>query len=98
MPTVAYLPGDMVWSGVDLFNDGGIPEIDASALVAPAGTRGVVVQAGSLENRPEVRVYLVRFEGRDGTLGPPVGCLTEELTQEISTAFSAGAAPTPGSP
>ena len=90
MPALQYFPGDLVWSGSALFNDGGIPEIEERALVAPAGARGVVVQAGSVENRPEIRVYLVRFEGPDGVLGPPVGCLTEEITQEIP----AGHAPT----
>ena len=76
----------MVWSQVDLHNDGTIPEMEAEAQVASAGTRGVVVKVGSLEHQPEVSVYLVRFEDAAGELGPPVGCFTEELTQDQSLA------------
>ena len=77
-----YRPGDMVWSSVELHNDGTVPGDEPQSLLAPAGTRGVVVKVGSLEHRPEVRVYLVRFEDASGVLGPSVGCFTEELTQE----------------
>ncbi len=31
-------------------------------------------------------IILVRFEGTDGVLGPPVGCLPEELTQDEAEA------------
>ena len=44
------------------------------------------MRAGSVEHRPEVRVYLVRFEGADKVLGPPVGCFDSELTQDESPA------------
>jgi nitrogen fixation protein NifZ len=67
---------------VDIFNDGGVPEIEPDALLAAAGTRGVVVRAGSAQSLPEVRIYLVRFEDVQKELGPPVGCLGEELTQD----------------
>jgi len=80
-----YQPGDMVWSAVVLCNDGSLPEIEPRAVIAEAGARGVVVKAGSLEKEPEVRVYLVRFEGADGALGAPVGCFKEELTQQEPT-------------
>jgi len=80
--------GDMVWSGIELRNDGTIPDLQEDALLASPGTRGVVVKVGSLQDRPEVQVYLVRFEDADGVLGPPVGCLTEELTQDEAFAAS----------
>ncbi len=78
----AYDVGDLVFSRTDIFNDGGVPELEAEALLSPAGARGVVVRAGSVEARPEVRIYLVRFEGPDQVLGPPIGCLDEDLTRE----------------
>jgi nitrogen fixation protein NifZ len=77
-----YEIGDLVYSRIDIHNDGGVPDAEPHALLAGAGTRGVVVRAGSAEARPDVRIYLVRFEGPDQVLGPPVGCLDEELTQD----------------
>jgi len=98
MTTRDFQPGDMVWSAVDLRNDGTLPDLGPQALLAVSGARGVVVKTGSLEHRPEVRVYLVRFEDGGGVLGPAVGCFTEELTQEepgvSKTRAGAGAAQT----
>lgn len=80
-----YQMGDLVYSSVALYNDGDIPDIAADALLAEPGARGVIVQTGYLESNPDVRVFLVRFEqGVDRTLGPPVGCFAEELTQDLS--------------
>lgn len=78
-----YEIGDMVYAAEDIFNDGGMPGIeDADGLIAPAGTRGVVVHCGVAELDESREIYLVRFEsGPDSLLGNPVGCLPEELTQ-----------------
>ena len=78
---VQYEIGDMVFSVEDLFNDGGLPGVAENGLIAAAGARGVVVQFGHVEADLDQEIYLVRFEGADGVLGPPVGCLPEELTQ-----------------
>jgi nitrogen fixation protein NifZ len=78
----AYETGDLVFSHGDLFNDGGIPDVASGALLAARGARGVVVRVGHAEARPEVRIYLVRFENEEKDLGPPIGCLGEELTRE----------------
>ena len=80
---IQYDIGDMVFAAEDIFNDGGLPGMDeAEGLIAAAGARGVVVQFGHSEIDPSREVYLVRFEyGPDGSLGLPVGCLPEELTQ-----------------
>lgn len=77
-----YKTGEMVYCVEDIFNDGGIPDIEEGALLAAAGTRGVVVKAGHVQEAPDVEIYLVRFEGEGEILGAPVGCLVEELTQE----------------
>lgn len=76
----------MVYAAEDIFNDGGMPGIDdEEGLIAPAGSRGVVVHFGHTELNPDQEIYLVRFEcGPDSILGNPVGCLPEELTQEIT--------------
>lgn len=76
-----YAVGDIVYSNADLYNDGGIPEIAADALLAPAGGRGVVVQIGYSESDDSLALYLVRFEDPDGNLGPPVGVFPDEVTQ-----------------
>ncbi|EXJ16570.1 nitrogen fixation protein NifZ [Imhoffiella purpurea] len=73
-------PGDMVFAAADIFNDGGIPDVPEDALIAKAGTRGVVVNIGHLEESPDRELYLVRFEGEDLVLGPPTGCWLEELS------------------
>lgn len=80
--THAFAPGEMVFCREALYNDGGLPGVEEGALLAAAGTRGVVVKCGHLEEAPDVAIYLVRFEGADEVLGPPVGCLAGELTQE----------------
>ena len=80
--TDMYRMSDMVFARTDLSNDGTIPDVPTDAPLAAAGARGVVVKIGHIDRHPEVHVYLVRFEGPDGTLGPPVGCFTEELTQD----------------
>ncbi|MBL8489789.1 MAG: nitrogen fixation protein NifZ [Rhodocyclaceae bacterium] len=77
-----YDIGDLVYSTAAIVNDGGIPEVAPDALLAIPGTRGVVVNWGHVEAEPEQEIYLVRFEDEKGVLGPPVGCLPEELTQE----------------
>ncbi len=83
-----FAMGDMVSAAQDLFNEpvedtgeSGIPGIAAGALLAGAGTRGVVVNIGHAEAAPRQQIYLVRFEtGPDGTLAEPIGCLGEELS------------------
>lgn len=74
--------GDLVYAAEDIINDGGLPGCDEEGLIAPAGTRGVVVHFGHAELDPSKEIYLVRFEsGPGGELSNPVGCLPEELTQ-----------------
>lgn len=86
MPTPeAYEIGEIVFCRELLINDGGIPDVAADAVLAIPGRRGVVVNAGHTESDPRQAIYLVRFEGEGGALsdlGPPVGCLPEELTQD----------------
>jgi nitrogen fixation protein NifZ len=72
-------PGDLVYAAADIRNDGGIPDVPEDALIAAAGTRGVIVNIGHLEEDPERELYLVRFEGEGAALGPPTGCWPEEL-------------------
>ena len=84
MEKIQYEVGDMVFAAEDILNDGGMPGVDeAEGLIAAAGTRGVVVHFGVAEMDETQEIYLVQFEnGPDGSLGNPVGCLPEELTQE----------------
>lgn len=86
LPVIPYEVGEMVYCAEDLFNDGGMPGADEDAILAPAGARGVVVQSGYAEEDESQMIYLVRFEDASGELGPPIGCLPEELTQETPTA------------
>jgi len=79
---VPFIVGDLVFARETLSNDGGIPDVPPDAVLAAARTRGVVVRVGHVEAEPSQTLYVVRFEDEDGVLGPPVGCLPEELTQE----------------
>jgi nitrogen fixation protein NifZ len=81
-----YAIGDLVFAAEDILNDGGMPGIDdEDGLIAPAGLRGVVVHYGVAEMDETREIYLVQFEnGPDGSLGHPVGCLPEELTQDAA--------------
>ncbi|MES9965634.1 MAG: nitrogen fixation protein NifZ [Sedimenticola sp.] len=72
-------PGDVVFADSHIYNDGGIPEVPEDKLLAEPGTRGVIVETGHLEEAPERKVYLVRFEDNELNLGPPTGCWPEEL-------------------
>ena len=85
MDKIPYVIGDMVFAAEDIFNDGGMPGIDEEeGLIVAAGTRGVVVHFGVAEMDETKEIYLVQFEnGPDGSLGHPVGCLPEELTQDV---------------
>ncbi|MBK9022245.1 MAG: nitrogen fixation protein NifZ [Sulfuritalea sp.] len=93
MPTHdAYEIGEIVYCREPLINDGGIPDVAADAVLATPGRRGVVVNTGHAEFDPGQAIYLVRFEVEGGVLGPPVGCLPEELTQDEAWARAVGAA------
>jgi len=84
MAAPPYEVGDLVHSRIDIFNDGGVPDVPEGSIVAAAGTRGVIVRAATGQGRRSRLIYLVRFEGSDLVLGPTVSCLEEELTQDPS--------------
>lgn len=72
-------PGDMVFAATEIINDGSHPELANDSIIAEAGTRGVLLNVGHLEEDPDKALFLVRFEQGDGLLGPPTGCWPEEL-------------------
>lgn len=76
--------GDIVYAAIDMLNDGGLEDVPEDALLAPAGTRGVIVRKGHLEEDEARSVFLVRFEDAEKSLGPPIGCFTEELRAEAA--------------
>lgn len=77
-------PGDVVYAASHIYNDGSIPEIPIDTLLASPGTRGVLIETGHLEENPERKVFLVRFEDTDLNLGPATGCWEEELSTDQS--------------
>lgn len=74
-------PGDMVFAATDILNDGSVPEVAEGTRFASAGTRGVLINTGHLEEQPSQVLFLVRFEDDNQELGPPVGCWPEELSE-----------------
>lgn len=73
-------PGDMVYALQEIMNDGSLPELPDDHLLAAAGSRGVIINIGHLEDQPDDEVFLVRFEDENGNLGPELGCWPEELS------------------
>ena len=76
--------GDMVYAATAVYNDGGLEGVAENALLAEAGTRGVIVRKGHLEDDEGRSVFLVRFEDADKNLGEPIGCFAEELRAEAT--------------
>ena len=75
-------PGDTVYATGHIYNDGSIPDHPKDALLARPGSRGVIVETGHLEEAPERKIYLIRFEDTKLNLGPPTGCWPEELSAD----------------
>ena len=75
-------PGDVVYAASHIINDGSIPTLEHSALIATPGTRGVIINIGHLEEAPKRELFLVRFEDESLNLGPPAGCWAEELSAD----------------
>jgi nitrogen fixation protein NifZ len=77
--------GDVVYAAQSIYNDGSLPEHGEDAVLAPAGSRGVIVNIGHLEQQPEQILFLVRFEDQDeeALLGPPIGCWPDDLSASV---------------
>ena len=71
--------GDAVYAAAAIYNDGGLEGVAERALLFPAGTRGVIVRKGHLEEDEQRSVFLVRFEDVEKNLAEPIGCWAEEL-------------------
>ena len=74
--------GDVVYAAHNIVNDGSMPGSEPGDLLAEAGSRGVIVMKGHIEEDESRSVFLVRFEDNDMNLGNPVGCWVEDLAVE----------------
>ncbi|WP_404361306.1 nitrogen fixation protein NifZ [Methylotuvimicrobium sp. KM1] len=72
--------GDVVYSAKAITDDGSMPDCSEGELLAPAGSRGVIVMKGHIGEEPQRQVFLVRFEDETLTLGRPIGCWSEDLS------------------
>lgn len=68
-----YQWGQTISSQIDLINDGSLPEVAPEAVLVEKGTRGEVVNVGTVEETG-VPVYLVEF-----TNGKVIGVLEDEI-------------------
>jgi nitrogen fixation protein NifZ len=73
--------GDMIFATTDIFNDGSVPDVPQEMLFAKAGSRGVLINTGHLEEQPNKQLFLVRFEDENNELGPPVTCWQDEISE-----------------
>ena len=73
-------PGDIIYAANIINNDGSMPGVEETGLIANKGQRGVIINTGYLEDQPDKTLFLVRFEADNGDLGPAVACWPEELT------------------
>ena len=71
--------GDVVYAAHPIVNDGTMPDSKEGEILADAGTRGVIVMKGHIEEDELRHVFLVRFEDGEFNLGRPVGCWSEDL-------------------
>lgn len=78
-------PGDIVYAATTIKNDGSVPGLAENELIAEAGTRGVIINTGHLEEDPDRELMLVRFDVGDNELGPPVGVWFDELRPEAQS-------------
>lgn len=78
-------PGDIVFAAKTIRNDGSVPGLSEDELIASAGTRGVIINTGHLEEDSERQLMLVRFENEHHELGPAVGVWFEELTPDAQS-------------
>lgn len=74
--------GDVVYAAKTIVDDGSMPGNSFGDVLAEAGTRGVVVMRGYVEEAPQTDVFLVRFEDEDMNLGRPIGCFVDDLKVE----------------
>lgn len=75
-------PGDVIYAAEVITNDGSITWAAEDALLADAGSRGMLINVGHLEEDPEQMLYLVSFETASGELGPQIACWPEELSAQ----------------
>lgn len=71
--------GDVVYAAHAIVDDGSMPDSEDNGILAEAGSRGVIVMKGYVEEEPGRSVFLVRFEDRQLNLGRPIGCWSEDL-------------------
>jgi nitrogen fixation protein NifZ len=71
--------GDVVYAKITITDDGSMPDSTEGEILAEAGTRGVIVMTGYVEEQPNRNVFLVRFEDEELNLGRPIGCWVEDL-------------------
>ncbi|MGR9054012.1 MAG: nitrogen fixation protein NifZ [Gammaproteobacteria bacterium] len=72
--------GDVVYAARDIVDDGSMPDNQLGDILAEAGTRGVIVMLGYMEEDHNKNVFLVRFEDQELNLGRPIGCFSDDLT------------------
>lgn len=75
-------PGDIVYASTEILNDGSVPDVLEGVSLATAGTRGVILNTGHLEEQPDKVLYLIRFEDANKELGPAIGCWPDELSDQ----------------
>ena len=79
-------PGDAIYAAEAIMNDGSISWAAEDEVLANAGSRGMLINIGHLEEDPEQLLYLVSFENTTGELGPQIACWPEELSAQPLTA------------
>ena len=81
MSNYHLVPGDTIYANRNIYNDGSFPGSEEEELLVAAGTRGVIVNQGHLEENEKQEIFLVQFEQDQGleSLGPPIGCWPEDI-------------------
>ncbi len=64
----------MIFAAIHVYNDGSVLGVDADARIAAAGTRGVLINTGHLEEESYKILMLVCFVDDNLELGLHVAC------------------------
>lgn len=76
--------GDVVYAAHPIINDISMSEGKTPEILAQAGTRGVIVMIGHIEESESCHVFWVYFEDAQANLGRTVGCWSDDLVATLS--------------
>jgi nitrogen fixation protein NifZ len=76
--------GDVVYAAHTIVDDGTLLDEGECAVLAEAGSRGVIVMKGCIEEEQNRSLFLVWFESKNVKLGRLIGCWGKDLRSSLA--------------